>query len=109
MIHSKEDTPNEIIEFCEVYNKFEKKVPLVVVPSTYSSITETELEKYGVNIVIYANHLLRSAYPAMKRTAELILSSERAKEVEDLCMPINEILKLIPEGGERISDIVNSD
>ena len=96
MIHSKEKDGQEIIEFCKQYSKFEKKVPLVVVPSTYSHLTESELSKYGVNVVIYANHLLRSAFPAMKETAETILKNERAHEVEKICMPIKEVLTLIP-------------
>lgn len=96
MIHSKEKEPKELIQFCEEYSKIENKIPLIAVPTTYSQITETELEKIGIKIVIYANHLLRSAYPAMKRTAEKILLNERAYECEGDCMPIKEILELIP-------------
>lgn len=95
MIHSKHKTPDEILEFCGKYKKFENRVPLVVVPSTYSIITETELKKAGVRIVIYANQLLRSSYPAMLKTAETILKNERALECEQMCMPIKEILTLI--------------
>jgi len=98
MIHSKEKEPDEILEFCKEYSQFETKVPLVVVPTTYDKITESELVEAGVNIVIYANHLLRSAYPAMKKTAETILRYERLYEVRDMCMPIKEILNLIPGG-----------
>ena len=98
MIHSKEKSPAEIIEFCDKYQKFEPRVPLVVVPSTYNTITEDELKKYGVRIVIYANQLLRSAYPAMIKTAETILLHGRAFECDKQCMPIKEILTLIPGG-----------
>lgn len=99
MIHSKEKNPNEILEFCKKYEKFEKKVPLVVVPSTYSIISEDKLSEAGVNIVIYANHLLRSAYPAMLKTAEEILKQNRCFEAcKKFCMPIKEILNLIPGG-----------
>ncbi len=98
MIHSKEKEPDEILEFCKEYSKFETRVPLVVVPTTYDKITESELIEAGVNVVIYANHLLRSAYPAMKKTAETILRYERLYEVRDICMPIKEILNLIPGG-----------
>lgn len=98
MIHSKEKEADEILEFCEKFNKFEKKVPLVVVPSTYSHITEKELEDAGVNIVIYANHLLRSAYPAMKNVAEKILKHSRCHEASEECLPIKHILTLIPTG-----------
>jgi phosphoenolpyruvate phosphomutase len=100
MIHSKEKKPAEILAFCERYSQFEQKVPLVVVPSTYSSITETELKQAGIRIVIYANQLLRSAYPAMVKTAETILAHQRSMECEDqgMCMPIKDILTLIPGG-----------
>ncbi|MBC8490809.1 MAG: phosphoenolpyruvate mutase [Bacteroidetes bacterium] len=98
MIHSKEKDGKEIIEFCEEYKTFSKKVPLVVVPSTYSHITENEFNELGVNIVIYGNHLLRSAYPAMVNTAESILEHKKCKEAsEQYCMPIKEIITLIPE------------
>lgn len=96
MIHSKEKSPKEVLEFCKRYKKFENRVPLVAVPTTYSQITEEELMKAGVNIVIYANHMLRSAYPSMVETAEFILKNHRAQEADKLCMPIKEILELIP-------------
>lgn len=95
MIHSKEKNPKEILEFCREYRKLKHRVPLVTVPSTYSKITERELEKAGVRIVIYANQLLRSAYPAMKKVAETILKNGRASEVEADCMSIKDILTLI--------------
>jgi phosphoenolpyruvate mutase len=97
MIHSKEKTADEVITFCKEYAKFTDRVPLVVVPSTYSQTTEDELLAAGVSIVIYANHLLRSAYPAMVRVAESILRNGRAAESEELCMPIKDIISLIPE------------
>lgn len=96
MIHSKEKTADEIMGYCEEYSKFDVKVPLVVVPSTYSHITESELSKMGVRIVIYANHLLRSAYPTMLNTAKTILKNERALEADEICMPIRDIINLIP-------------
>jgi len=99
MIHSKEKTPGEILEFCGSYKKFENRVPLVVVPSAYPQITEGELVDAGVNVVIYANHLLRSAYPAMMETAKSILTHGRALEAGEACMPIKEIITLIPETG----------
>jgi len=96
MIHSKDQETTEILEFCREYNKFEKKVPLIVVPSTYNHITERELIEAGISVVIYANHLLRSAYPAMVNAAKSILENERAKEAsEQYCMPIKDILTLI--------------
>ena len=97
MIHSKEKDPKEIIDLCNEFARFKKKVPLAAVPSSYTIITEKELIKAGVNIVIYANHLLRSAYPAMKKTALSILENKRCFEAsEKYCMPIKEILRLIP-------------
>lgn len=98
MIHSKEKNPAEILEFCNRYKKFEKKVPLVAVPSSYNIIYEKELTEAGVNIVIYANQLLRSAYPAMIETAKSILENERSFEADSKMMPIKDILNLIPGG-----------
>ena len=97
MIHSKEPTADEVLTFCKEYAKFEDRVPLVVVPSTYSRTTEDELAAAGVNIVIYANQLLRSAYPAMVQVAKSILSHGCAAEAEERCMPIKDIISLIPE------------
>ena len=69
-----------------------------MVPSTYAHMTELDLEKLGVNVVIYANHLLRSAYPAMVDTAKSILQNSRSKEASDkYCMSIKDIISLIPE------------
>lgn len=96
MIHSKEKTPDEIFEFCGLYKKFNRKVPLVVVPSSYDTVYEKELADAGVNIVIYANQLLRSAYPAMAVTAQRILTHKRAYEARENMMSIKEILHLIP-------------
>ncbi len=98
MIHSKEKDGNEIKEFCREFQSFEKQVPLVVVPSTFAHMTETDLKDLGVNIVIYGNHLVRSAYPSMVKTAETILKHDRCLEAsKEYCMPIKEILTLIPE------------
>ncbi len=96
MIHSKEKTPDEILTFCKTYNNLDNRVPLVAVPSSYDTITEKELAENGVNIVIYANQLLRSSYPAMKATAESILKHGRAFEAQENMLSIKEILNLIP-------------
>lgn len=95
MIHSKSKTPDEILSFCRAYKELPRRVPLVVVPSTYSQTYEQTLADAGVNIVIYANHLLRASYPAMQRVAQTILENGRAAEAEPLCMPIKEIVSLI--------------
>ena len=97
MIHSREKEPDEIFEFCEKFNEFAPNVPLVVVPTSFNQVYEEEFAKKGVNIVIYANHLIRSAYPSMMETATTILENERCKEVDDNCLPIKEILTLIPD------------
>ena len=97
MIHSREKEPDEIFEFCEKFNEFAPHVPLVVVPTSFNQVYEEEFAKKGVNIVIYANHLIRSAYPSMMDTALTILENERCKEVDDKCLPIKEILTLIPD------------
>lgn len=95
MIHSKESDPGEILAFAEGYRKMAQRVPLIAVPSTYNSITEDELLKAGFSIVIYANHLLRSAYPAMVATAKCILDHGRSKEADEYCMGIPEIIDLL--------------
>jgi phosphoenolpyruvate phosphomutase len=97
MIHSKAKNPDEIFSFCDAYRQLplERRVPLVVVPSTYSQVTEDKLAAHGVRIVIYANQLLRSAYPAMWKTAETILINERAGETDEYCVPVKQILDLI--------------
>ncbi len=96
MIHSRHKSPEEIFEFCEKYREAQHKVPLMVVPSSFNDVTEDEWEKRGVNIVCYANHMLRSSYPAMLSVAESILSNGRSKDCDDQCMPIKDILNLIP-------------
>jgi phosphoenolpyruvate phosphomutase len=96
MIHSREKTPDEIFNFCRQYNRFPQRPPLVVVPTSYNSVPEDELEKEGVNIVIYANQLLRSAYPAMQETARSILTYSRSLECDARMLPISDLLELIP-------------
>lgn len=97
MIHSKSKTPDEIISFVKRFrSEVSSDKPIVVVPSTYAQVNETKLAEIGVNIVIYANQLLRAAYPAMKHCAERILECGRAQEAsEEFCMPIKEIVSLI--------------
>ncbi len=97
MIHSRKKDPSEIFEFVRKFREQDKETPIVVVPTSFNSVTEDEFEKAGVNIVIYANQLIRSGIPAMKKVAETILYHQRAKEADDLCMPIKEILSLIKE------------
>jgi len=97
MIHSRKKDPAEILEFCDRFRLEDHKTPIVVVPSSFNVITEEELAAHGVNIVIYANQLTRSAFPAMQQTAEDILRYHRAKEVDDRLMPIKNIITLIDE------------
>lgn len=97
MIHSRKKDPAEILEFCDRFREADKHTPIVVVPTSFHAITEEELASHGVNIVIYANQLTRSAFPAMQKTAEDILHCHRAKEVDDRLMPIKEIITLIDE------------
>ena len=97
MIHSRKKDPAEILEFCDKFRKEDKDTPIVVVPTSFNSITEEELAQHGVNIVIYANQLTRSAFPAMEQTAKDILKYHRAKEVDDRLLPIKDIISLIDE------------
>ena len=95
MIHSKQKSPDEILDFAQRYKNLACRVPLVAVPTSYNVITESELQEAGFSLVIYANQLLRSAYPAMIKTAESILEHGRSKEADNYCMTIPEILDLI--------------
>ena len=96
MIHSKHQTGEDIKEFCLRFREKDATTPIVVVPTTYNHITEDELVLWGVNVVIYANHMLRAAYPAMVNCAKSILTHGRSYEANDICMPIKDILELIP-------------
>ena len=97
MIHSRKKDPAEILEFCDKFREKNSRTPIVVVPTSFNQITESELAAHGVNIVIYANQLTRSAFPAMEQTAKDILRYHRAKEVDDRLMPIKNIITLIDE------------
>lgn len=97
MIHSKNKDGQDIKEFCQRFREVDNHTPIVAVPTTYGQFTEAELAEWGINIVIYANHMLRSAYPAMVKCAERILETTRCQEASDeYCMPIKQILNLIP-------------
>ena len=97
MIHSKNKSGEDIKEFCQRFREKDSHTPIVAVPTTYNQFTEEELAEWGINIVIYANHMLRSAYPAMVKCAETILETSRSLEAsEKYCMPIKQILNLIP-------------
>jgi len=96
MIHSKNKNGNDIKEFCKKFRSKNETIPIVVVPTTYNHIKEDEFQKMGVNIVIYANHLLRSSYPAMLNVAKSILIHGRSYETDKDCLSIKDILKLIP-------------
>jgi phosphoenolpyruvate phosphomutase len=96
MIHSRRSTPDEVYEFMRRFRETNPATPIVVVPTTYNAATEAELAAHGANIVIHANHLLRSAFPAMVKTAEQTLQYGRTLEAEERCMTLSQILSLIP-------------
>ena len=97
MIHSRKKDPSEIFDFCKEFRKLYREVPLVVVPTSYNQVTEKELIAHGVNIVIYANQLIRSAFPVMKQTAIDILKHHRSLEAEKRLLPIRQVISLIEE------------
>lgn len=97
MIHSRKKEPDEIFEFVDRYRDRDKITPLVVVPTSFNTVTEEEFKEHGVNIVIYANQLTRTGFPAMQNAAKMILANHRAKECDDICMPFEDIIRLIPE------------
>lgn len=97
MIHSREKSPDEVFEFAKGFAAFGERVPLVAVPTSYHTVTESELAERGFNVVIYANHMMRAAYPQMARAASTILEYGRATEAEPLLAPIKDALAIIPE------------
>jgi len=97
MIHSRKKDPAEIFEFVGKFRGKNKVTPIVVVPTSFNSVTEEEFKENGVNVVIYANQLTRTGFPAMQNAAEMILKNHRAKECDDICMSIKDIITLIPE------------
>ena len=96
LIESKDKTGANIKEFCQKFRKEYPNTPLAVIPSNFNDIHEKELKEWGINIIIYENQMLRASYPAMKKCAETILKNQRSLEASELCMPIKEILTLIP-------------
>jgi len=96
MIHSKNKSGDDVKDFCLRFRKEYTQIPIILVPTTYNQFTEEEFEAWGANIIIYANHMLRAAYPAMVTVASSILEHGRSKEADPLCMPIKQILELIP-------------
>ena len=97
MIHSRRPEPDEIFEFVEKFRAQDSVTPLVVVPTSFNQVTEEEFKTRGVNLVIYANQLTRTGFPAMQNAARTILEHHRAKECDAMCMPFKEIINLIPE------------
>ena len=97
LIHSKNKSPNEIFRFANKFRKSKNFIPLVSVPSTYSKVYEEDLIKNGFKLVIYANQLLRAAYPAMLNTAKTILENSRAYEADKKITSIEEIISLIKQ------------
>ncbi len=97
MIHSRRKEPDEIFTFVEKFRAEDKLSPVVVVPTSFNAVTEEEFKARGVNVVIYANQLTRTGFPAMQNAAKSILTHHRAKECDELCMSIKDIITLIPE------------
>ena len=100
LIHSKSDKPDEVMEFCQTFGKDFSSVPIIAVPTMFNRATDDELSEAGVRVLIYANHMLRAAYPNMRSVAESILTHGRTYEAEELLEPINSILTLIPGNQE---------
>ena len=97
LIHSRKSDGKEIFEFMEKFRKIDQRTPIAVVPTSYNQFKNEEFSEAGANIIIYANHLLRSSYPSMVKTANSILENQRSMEADDNLMSIKEILNLIPE------------
>ena len=99
MIHSRKKDPSEIQEFIEKFRKKDKITPIVLVPTSFNSVTEEEWKQRGANIIIYANQLMRAEVPAMQKAAEIILENHRAEECDAMLMPFKDIIRLIPSEG----------
>ncbi len=97
MIHSRRKEPDEIFTFVERFREKDQQTAIVVVPTSFNSVTEEEFAKRGVNVVIYANQLMRATVPAIQNAAKTILENHRAKECDAMCMPFSEIIRMIPE------------
>ena len=95
MIHSRKNSAEEVIKFCYEYKTRCYQAPLIVAPTTYSVVYESELEDAGVSIVIYANHLMRSAIPAMRKSARSILMNKRCYEIESICESISNTITMV--------------
>lgn len=96
MIHSRQKEPDEILEFCKILREYNENIPIIVVPTSYNQITAKELSEAGINVIIYANHMLRAAYPGMMNVAKSILDNDRSMEAEKDLLSIKKILDLIP-------------
>ena len=99
MIHSRKKDPSEILEFIEKFRAKDKTTPIVLVPTSFNSVTEEEWKERGANIIIYANQLMRAEVPAMQKVAEMILENHRAKECDSMLMPFKDIIRMIPPEG----------
>lgn len=97
MIHSRRKSPDEIFTFLEQFRREDRHTPVVLVPTSFNSVTEEEFRERGANIIIYANQLIRATVPAIQNAARMILEHHRAKECDDMLMPFAEIIRLIPE------------
>lgn len=101
LIHSRKSNPDEVYAFCEIMKKEFPTIPIVAIPTTFNEVTEEMLADHGISIIIHANHLLRSAFPAMRETAEDILRNGcSGEEADKRCMPIKEVIRFIPVKGE---------
>ena len=99
MIHSRKKDPSEIQEFIEKFREKDQATPIVLVPTSFNSVTEEEWKQRGANIIIYANQLMRAEVPAMQKAAEIILRNHRAEECDAMLMPFKDIIRLIPAEG----------
>lgn len=97
MMHSRKKDPSEIFAFLERFRAHDKITPVVLVPTSYNSVTEEEFKARGANVIIYANHLMRAAVPAVQNAARIILKNHRSQECDTMLMPFSEIIRLIPE------------
>jgi phosphoenolpyruvate phosphomutase len=96
MIHSIETDAMMLLQFLRRFRRRDTQTPLVVVPTTFNRITATQLHSEGVNVVIYANHLIRASMSAMIHTANQILHDDMSQAIDETIMPVKDLLDFVP-------------
>ena len=101
LIHSKQNTPDEIFEFAD---SWKGSVPIVVVPTAYDSVKISELESHKIKMVIYANQTLRVTHMAMTKLLKELVKAEQISDFKDRMSSMQDIFNL-----QEMYDIKNKE